>query len=299
MLPRRGINKPSGSASAPGRAPNPHTIDGSDKSLMLSLATLKQLKSPIRHEKGFLTDSDLTRFKIKCSDIDLRTGKPTDGGEQFFQLPSRQTVKVLAKEYELHKYEGVDNSDVIFLSNFHWANTVRRLLERQLELYDHAIRYEKSGQSLPFPHLLKRSGWRKRGLYEDEKPYYKDHWVVQTIFKVEDDSKPHLTCFLADNTPRRDDSLCFSELWCLLMICAHQHLQRIKDHRPVAIVPVTIVSGSGRQIRIVQGYVDGRNGNIKIRKSPIIDFNPDRKKQWDDWLAVLSWFISTPVGDTS
>jgi hypothetical protein len=163
MLSRHDITKPSGSASAPGRAPNPHTIDGSDKSLMLSLATLKQLKSPIRHQKVFLTDSDLIKFKVKCCNLDLHTGKSTDGGEQFFRLPPRQTVNAWAKEYELHKYEGVDDSDAFPASNFRKADYAWSLLEAQLELYEHRIRYEKLGQSLEAPDLLKRSGWRIRG----------------------------------------------------------------------------------------------------------------------------------------
>ncbi|KFH40405.1 hypothetical protein ACRE_089350 [Hapsidospora chrysogenum ATCC 11550] len=297
MLTRRDISKPSGSA------PHPYTVDGSDKSLLLSLTTLKRLKSRIRHSKLFLTDSDLTKFNVKCCSLDLHTGEPADGGEQYFKLPSRQDVKALAKEYELHKYDGVDDSDAFPLSNFNEANFVRILLENQLKLHEHVIRCQESGQPRPPTNLLRRSGWCMRGCDEKERFHYfgdnGNQWMAETLLKVEDGSEPHLTCFLIDSTQRRDDSLCTSELWCVLMMCAHQHLRRIQEHRPVAIVPVTVVSGSGRQVRIIQGNADGRNGNISIRKSPIIDFKADKKKQWDDWLAVLSWFISTPVGDTA
>lgn len=63
--------------------------------------------------------------------------------------------------------------------------------------------------------------------------------MVENLLQVEDGSKLHMTCFLVDNTPRYEDNLCFSELWCVIMICATQHFRLRLAQRPVSIVPVS------------------------------------------------------------
>lgn len=49
----------------------------------------------------------------------------------------------------------------------------------------------------------------------------------------------------------------------------------------------------------MQGYTNGKTGHISIRKSHIVNFEDGEITRWTDWLAILSWFISAPVGDTT
>lgn len=65
---------------------------------------------------------------------------------------------------------------------------------------------------------------------------------------------------------------------------------------------VTIISYSGKQLRIVQGITRFKEKSVEIRKSKILDFEEGitrgRDPNWRCFLTVLCWFIGEPVGDT-
>ena len=151
MSSPRDTNNPSPSASAP------------ERSLDLCFSALRHLKFKIGPSKLYLDDSDLNKLKIECGNLDLRTGEPADGGEQFFKLPPLQTVEEIAKSHELHEYDGLGGPDPIRLSNFHESRFVWILLQKHLELNEEAVLCEERGQSLQVPDLLQRSGWCLRG----------------------------------------------------------------------------------------------------------------------------------------
>lgn len=58
---------------------------------------------------------------------------------------------------------------------------------------------------------------------------------------------------------------------------------------------VTVISAADRQLRIVQGYLDGRDGYLRARKSPILDFSQYNREKVE---LVLSWCIGDAVGYT-
>lgn len=58
---------------------------------------------------------------------------------------------------------------------------------------------------------------------------------------------------------------------------------------------VTVISAADRQLRIVQGYIDGRDGYFRVRKSPILDFSRHDPAKME---LVLSWCIGNAVGNT-
>lgn len=65
---------------------------------------------------------------------------------------------------------------------------------------------------------------------------------------------------------------------------------------------VTLITGSGKQLRVTQGYtqgyLDSENNQIMVRMSRIVDFSKGGPERWFDILRVLSWLLAEPVGKT-
>jgi hypothetical protein len=61
---------------------------------------------------------------------------------------------------------------------------------------------------------------------------------------------------------------------------------------------VTVISASGRRIRIVQGVVDIIKGSIEVRVSDIIQFDEGIKKNEKKFHTLLGWMVGEPVGRT-
>lgn len=61
---------------------------------------------------------------------------------------------------------------------------------------------------------------------------------------------------------------------------------------------VTLITGSGTQIRITHGNVDVEEGRMSLWMTPIIDLVADEKEKKDDLLRVLGWVVGEPVGNT-
>jgi hypothetical protein len=56
-----------------------------------------------------------------------------------------------------------------------------------------------------------------------------------------------------------------------------------------------VITASSRKVRIVQAYIDNKAGNIRARKSRIIDMEAG---DVEDIKLLLSWVLANPVGDT-
>jgi len=137
-------------------------------------------------------------------------------------------------------------------------------------------------------------------------------WEVDYILDMCDPSVPHISCFLADDALLRDDCLSTSELRCALSIMAGRlRHRRYSKHRlvPVRIdcilqrssntnllMQVTVFSAASRQLRVIQAYYDSQQEYIVVRKSKILDFEPENR---DTTKLVLQWMIGDPTGETT
>ncbi|KAI5861873.1 hypothetical protein GGS23DRAFT_573590 [Durotheca rogersii] len=122
------------------------------------------------------------------------------------------------------------------------------------------------------------------------------NWQVQVLLAKWDSPKSHITCFLADASPLREMVLSNSELWTIQGITTDRLLQKPYQHHRT--VPVTILSCSGCQLRVTQGYVDTASRRVRVRMTPIVDLRDGKEKMWEEILHFLGWFVGEPVGDT-
>ena len=134
------------------------------------------------------------------------------------------------------------------------------------------------------------------------------NWEVDYILDICDPSVPHISCFLADNALLRDDCLSTSELRCALSIMAGRLFHReYSKHRLVPVrldcilqrststnllMQVTIFSAASRQLRVIQAYYDSQQEYIVVRKSKILDFEPENR---DTTKLVVRWMIGDPI----
>jgi hypothetical protein len=63
-------------------------------------------------------------------------------------------------------------------------------------------------------------------------------WQIQCIELPKDRSKPHINAFLADDASLKEDTLLFSEVWCILMLT----LRKLSRFGPFNVVPVSFYS---------------------------------------------------------
>ncbi|KAI0104625.1 hypothetical protein GGR51DRAFT_521572 [Nemania sp. FL0031] len=239
-----------------------------------------------------LTDEDLKRLNIKCTGLDLSTGKPTDGSEMFIRPLSTTRIHEALQRTK----PWVDNP----LYSGRWSSPI----SNATDVLGCLIRYLHHGEADRLD-LMSETDWNTRHMEYSEgeqlfrsgkfRNIYGHHaeWAVETVLDKMDDSTPHVSCLLADNALLSDDQLSNAEIWCILAITNRR--LRLPEYHSHRIIPVTVISTSDRKLRIVQGYVDGREGCLRARKSPILDLENE-----DIQLIalVLSWCIGETVGDT-
>lgn len=76
------------------------------------VATRDIIRLLVRHHDAYLTDQDLKRLRITCTDLDLNTGKPADGGEVFIRPFSIARIReILERTKPWLYYELLDEKD--------------------------------------------------------------------------------------------------------------------------------------------------------------------------------------------
>lgn len=254
------------------------------------VATKDILRLLIRHRDTHLSDQDLKRLNIICTDLGLITGKPADGSETFirpFSIARMREILEPAKPWL--KYELLDEKDNMPMVA---AMDILACLLGYL-VYD--------GENGTTP-LFMQAHWDSREMEYDEGEVlcrsrrfqdYRPEWRVVKVLDKDDGVTPHVSCLLADNAPFRDDQLSNAEIWCIIAVTNRRlQLSEYHNHR---IIPVTVISAADRQLRIVQGYIDGRDGYLRVRKSPLLDFEKPNIERLE---LVLSWCVGEPVGHT-
>lgn len=130
-----------------------------------------------------------------------------------------------------------------------------------------------------------------------------------------DPSKPHVMGFTADEASLREDMLSTSEVFAALYLsCLHIVKPGYKRHRIAPVgsdslrtwqgpanrsAKVTLLSASARNVRIIQGIVDAKEGTMEVRTSPIVSFETGVAGNHEQFLVLLGWLLGKPVGKTT
>ncbi|KAI1130602.1 hypothetical protein F5Y10DRAFT_235193 [Nemania abortiva] len=250
-----------------------------------------------RLAKVYLDEDDLAALKIECSNLDFDpTPCPPDAGALLNPMPA-QKMERLAREYELASLEGTGPFEN---NSFNEAS----ILNRRIDSY---LRRFQQPDDVDCLFLIDNSVYRKHGFSSVEAPLLGCFryslgrlFQVQHVLEVRDRSSSHVTCFLSEDAPLRGDALMLSEVWTILAI-ASLYFHRL-DSGKFKIIPVTVISVSGRQFRIVQGYADGETEIIHIRKTRIVDLGygeDPEKEHWSEIMTLMRWVLAEPCGKTT
>ncbi|KAI1086513.1 hypothetical protein F5B19DRAFT_478986 [Rostrohypoxylon terebratum] len=235
----------------------------------------------------YLKQTDLDHLKVKWVGIDVDNGTP-DASQKFWDLYPLDQMKAIAEKQNL------DEDNVLILSNepsFAWycAANLGRVYNAWLDTLEYPPELEVVPKSWP---------WIKS-------PCGKYHFVGQIavqwrlIFCLRSCglSQPNITGYLANLAPFKPGQPLISELICVLgkSISVWEH---DKDGKH-SIVPVTIVSVSGRLGRIVQGYVNPSTGEVIMRISETVRMGNDKEKNKEVILKFGCWLFGSPSEETT
>ncbi|KAI1422362.1 hypothetical protein F5Y12DRAFT_763195 [Xylaria sp. FL1777] len=250
----------------------------------LGMSILKALRevrtNPYIHQK------DWGNLHISCSELDINSS--TAHGNKYFNIVSAQQMQKFAQEHNFRRFK--DLGPLNYSQNYSTAHM----------LTSHVGEYFMTVHNDTF--LSERLGWfdRRPDEYEKHKLRYYPKgdlsWQVELLLEPTNKSLPHVTCTLIDDHLHKEDSLLFSEVWCIVMLTLIA--LRLAKNEKHNVVPVTLVSFSHRQYRIVQGFMDGKKGIVNIWKSRIIHSDKMGKVQ-EEMKGILRWLLATPVGDTT
>ncbi|KAH7325714.1 hypothetical protein B0I35DRAFT_405073 [Stachybotrys elegans] len=272
-------------------------------------------------EQGSYVNDLLSTLDIGVTDLDLATGIPGHQQPPFIQpIPAKQLLQCLSKSQPWVRdpdFEPRDPEDNVWDANI-WA--AERLL-----YFLHAWLFRSNGSETP---LIEYSNWLlhpggPEAQILNRKTYKKNRgWVVWEVYyyfrqpskdvKIDrsnshhwDTSKPHITCVVQDDAPLIDGKISASELCAIVWLAGKRGTDaRYGAH---AIIPITVITLSGSQARIVQGNWNVITGKIILYKSRIMDLgdgpwviSKDGKSRdvHPDLLHLLGWFVGSPVGDT-
>ncbi|KAI1760759.1 hypothetical protein GGR53DRAFT_525738 [Hypoxylon sp. FL1150] len=257
---------------------------------VFSRAGLKCLRDSLRMPV-YLSSDNLASLNVKCSEIDVNGGTPKDEGLKVLKLKSLDEMNAIAEANKLINADAIGPFGDYSAGNWHSSYTValfyRSLLDEHSEVSVNAPRL--LGKSLP-----EYSPWE---LSEERTVEFVTpsaiHWRACLILHPRDKSKPDSMCFLTNEASLKDGEVLSSELWCIFRLGKRQ-LEK-KEYRNHKIAPVTVVSGSGRDLRVVQGYVDGAD-HVILRMSRIINIDNENRQQNLEGLMIIGrWLFGDPV----
>ncbi|KAI0537291.1 hypothetical protein GGR58DRAFT_472482 [Xylaria digitata] len=251
--------------------------------IRLALDILTQLKPNIA--QPYIDSRDWDKYCITCGQLDL-SGEPENGGDFLRLIPSEE-MQQIASQY------GFDHLDDLSTDPDHPFHNSDFVVDH---LNDHLFSlYEND-------YLVNRSKWLSQGPdeWEARKLQYfpgEAKWQVDCILGVRDGHLPHMNCTLKESEKLCENKLLFSEVWSILMVTlVSLHYARNEKHN---VVPVTVVTFSGTTFRLVQGFIDGEAGRVRINKSGIVTMNPDGGNVTQHMMLILRWLLAEPLGPSS
>ncbi|KAI1420217.1 hypothetical protein F5Y12DRAFT_139239 [Xylaria sp. FL1777] len=236
---------------------------------------------------GYIHCNDFADVGITCSTLDLRSGKSSHG-TVFIKPLSIEKLHSIFTEQQVFSTQHLSN--ILDGWNIYDALEVANLIKHYMFFsnnmnYDGLIYEESTWQ-------IREIDWKggEELLHDDPD----GHWRAEFIFDQIDNNTPHVSPVLIDNLPLHEDSLSLAEMCCILLCTARRIRNRgYHCHR---VIPVTVISLSGRSARVVHGYVDVSTNSLRIIKSPILELNKENTNQKIELL--VSWCLGQPIGST-
>ncbi|KAI1767610.1 hypothetical protein GGR53DRAFT_101026 [Hypoxylon sp. FL1150] len=189
----------------------------------------------------YLSSDDLANLKVKCTGIDINSGMPKDEGLKVLEPKALDRMNAIAEANNL-----INDHAIPSLTVGHW-HEARFLGDFYLRVLCEQER--STGKT-----LLELSPWRISYKCPDE--YVTPsaiHWRIHFTLHMRDNSKPDTISFLTNEAPFKDGEVLLSEVWYILQSARRGLKKRYRNHNKAS---ATIVSASGRYLRIVQGCVD-------------------------------------------
>ncbi|KAI0376096.1 hypothetical protein F5Y04DRAFT_267310 [Hypomontagnella monticulosa] len=231
----------------------------------------------------YVDNAHLDRLGVTCEDIDFETGAPADGYPKLIDLVPAHQSDAIIEQTDIGQDNAVPATADYPSKNVHEARFV-----------GYFFLYGLFGSISPDSNtpVLDCSPW----VILERRPdtiisSFHGFHIVFTL-ELGDKSLPDIMCFLANDTPCKDEELYTSELLCIMQFGLRRlRAKRYHGHHHIA---VTIASGSGRKVRIVQGYVDKNKGCVFVRKSKFVDLNGNRGDNLRRLMQIHRWILGQP-----
>ncbi|KAI0467624.1 hypothetical protein F4859DRAFT_493026 [Xylaria cf. heliscus] len=259
--------------------PQSHTPAPQKAEVQFALRVLEELK-PLRVQP-YIDPGDWKKFGITCGQLGL--GWESENGGDFLRLITSEKMQQLASQYE---FDLVDDMNTDSDHPFHNSCLVASHLNEYLFSY-----------CKPY-YLTEGLNWNSRcpdGWEASQLRYMPDEeqWMVEYILSVRGSDLPHVNGTLIEADDLKEDKLMFSEVWCILVLT---HLFfRNPGNEKYNVVPVTVVTISGTTFRLVQAFIDGEAGVIRINKSNIVPIGLDKKTAREKMMLIVRWLLAEPV----
>ncbi|KAI3327452.1 hypothetical protein F4824DRAFT_498982 [Ustulina deusta] len=247
--------------------------------VQVGLHILKQLRPYIA--QAHIDSGNWNKFRITCGQLDLSWKSENGGG--FLRLITSEKMQQLANQYGFDRMKDLHPDP---RHPFHNSVAVAHHLNRHLfSVYQNDF-------------LANRSKWNFRDPDDWEAPKLRyfpsdEKWQVEYILGVRDGGLPHINCTLLEAEELKENTLMFSEVWSILMLTLL--FLRHPQNEKYEVVPVTVVTISGTTFRVVQGFIDGKAGSVRIHKSGVMPLGPDKKSVEERMMLIVRWVLAEPV----
>ena len=123
-----------------------------------------------------------------------------------------------------------------------------------------------------------------------------NEWSLYGSLLPRDKSKPHILASVTEGARMDENATTRGEVAIASGIIS---LQRCYfGYGSYRYVPVTMLSASDRQVRVVQAWHDRMEPEVlHMRRSPILEFWDGAMANREDWITLLCWLMADPVGD--
>ncbi|KAH7306017.1 hypothetical protein B0I35DRAFT_464682 [Stachybotrys elegans] len=304
------------SHALPRRVPEPKPQDPRATGLRHIMKTFgKAMKSMVDCEQKYVGAEVLQALKVRVVGLEFETGMaipendPIPGSEFIRPMPAANVLQYIlpSQPWKVHGEFKPDPD-----SNFFSGRRFQGMLFRWLDNPPHTA-FMLSGTNWRVDPAGPKSPLLERQLYSDHTSwmasymlrYYKSPGRSAPPDRQWDTSKPHVICMVHDDAPLNPNYISVSELCTVVALALKNGV--LTQNSAHAAFPVTVVSCSGKQVRIVQGNINFEQCYVVLRCSRIINI-PERPWGVDtntkqihvdpDFLCLLGWFLGEAVGNT-
>ncbi|KAI1748293.1 hypothetical protein F4782DRAFT_517962 [Xylaria castorea] len=247
--------------------------------VQVTLQILRQLRPHVA--QAHIDSGKWNNFRITCGQLDLSWKSENGGG--FLRLITSEKMQHLASQYGFNSLRDLHTDPRHPFPN---SCAVAQHLNRHLfAIYQDGFLAQQSKWDCRHPDDWEAT--KLRYFPGDEK------WQVEYIMGVKDGRLPHVNCTLIEGEELKENTLMFSEVWSILMLTLN--FLRHPQNEKYEVVPVTVITISATTFRVVQGFIDGKAGSVRIQKSGIVPIGPDKKTVKERIMLIVRWLLAEPV----